>query len=82
MKTKMFDEKYWEISKTISKKHPRVFAALEEYDRTRKIPRLNYKKRMDFTIDARLLNEFKAYCKKKNLKMSNVVENLIKKELQ
>lgn len=82
MKTKMFDEKYWEIGKTIGKKHPRVFTALEEYDRTRKIPRLDYKKRVDFTIDARLLNEFKAYCKKKNLKMSNIVENLIRKELK
>lgn len=82
MKSKMFDKKYWEISKTMDEKHPHVFAALEEYDRTRKIPKFNYKKRIDFTIDSKILNEFRAHCRKHNLKMSNIVENLIRKELK
>ncbi|HLD02758.1 MAG TPA: hypothetical protein VJC07_03605 [Candidatus Nanoarchaeia archaeon] len=77
-----FDEKFWKISKNITKKYPKLFKGLEEYDKTRKLPRWNYKKRVDFTIDAHLFNELKAYCKKKNLKMSNIVENLIRKELK
>ncbi|HLD16040.1 MAG TPA: hypothetical protein VJB94_05725 [Candidatus Nanoarchaeia archaeon] len=36
------------------------------------------KKRADFTIDQELLERFRGYCKQNNIKMSNVIENLIK----
>ena len=36
------------------------------------------KKRVDFTVDSELFKRFKEYCKLHNIKMSNVIENLIK----
>ena len=36
------------------------------------------KKRADFTLNQEVLDKFKEYCKLHNIKMSNVVENLIK----
>lgn len=82
MKSKMFDKKFWEISRAMDKKHPRIFKSLEEYDKTHKLAKWNYKKRIDFTIDSQVLNKFKDYCKTRNFKMSNVIENLIKKEIK
>ena len=38
---------------------------------------MNSKKRADFTLDSILLEKFREYCKEHNVKMSNVVENLI-----
>lgn len=58
-----------------------VFDALEEYDRTKRLRKINYKKRVDFTIDSNILREFRNYCKKKSIKMSSRVEELIRKEL-
>ena len=82
MKNGLFDKKFMERSKKVTKKYPSLFKGLEEYDKTHKLPRWNYKKRVDFTIDVHLLSEFKDYCKTRNLKMSNIVENLIKKEIK
>lgn len=81
MATRLFDKKYWTLAKEMKKKHPYVFTALEEYDRTKKLPKSRWKKRVDFTIDAEVFNKFRAYCEEKNLKMSNVIENLVKKQL-
>ena len=39
------------------------------------------KKRIDITINAELLQQFKEYCKHHNIKMSNVIENLIAEKL-
>lgn len=36
------------------------------------------KKRVDFTLNQEVLERFRSYCKEHNVKMSNVVENLIK----
>ncbi len=71
-----------EQSKKIIEKYEPIFKQLEEYDKTHKLRKERYKKRVDLTIDSRTWNEFKEYCKKNNIKMSNVVENLIKKELK
>ena len=60
--------------------HPRVFEALEEYDRTRKLPKTNYRERINLTIDAALLKKFKRYAKERGLNMSRVIEKHIKNE--
>ena len=54
-----------------------LFMLLEELDRTGKLRKLAYKKRENFTIDEDLMNDFRAYCKRSNIKMSNKVEDLI-----
>ncbi len=66
----------------IIKKKQNLFIALEEMDRTGKLPRLKYKERYNFTIDGKLMKEFRDYCNKKGIKMSAKIENLIKKELK
>ncbi len=62
-------------------KHQEAFEALMEFERTGKLPKLEYKERADFTIDAKLLRKFREYCKRNGMKMSAVLENYIKKEL-
>jgi hypothetical protein len=64
------------------RKHPEIFSALEEFERTKKIPKFSYRKRLDVTIDEHLLKKFKQYCQKHDLNMSRTLEKHIKEELQ
>lgn len=63
------------------KKHPEIFAALEEFERTKKLPKFNRRKRLDITIDERVLNTFKNYCRENGLNMSRIIEKHLKEEL-
>ena len=55
--------------------------ALEEFDRTGQLKKPTVKERVNFTIDLDLMGKFRNYCKDHNLKMSSVVEKLVKEEL-
>tara|TARA_Y100000310_G_C20543172_1_gene744303 strand:+ start:557 stop:793 length:237 start_codon:yes stop_codon:yes gene_type:complete len=55
--------------------------ALEEFDRTGQLSRASYKERISLTIDMDIMGRFRNYCEKHNLKMSNVVESLLKEKL-
>lgn len=63
-------------------KYPEVFDALEEYDRTHYLKKVNYKERANFTIDSNLLREFREYCKKNGMKMSSKMEQYMREELK
>ncbi len=63
------------------RKHPQVFEALAEYDQTRKIPKTQYRERINLTIDGNLLRQFKQYAKEKGLNMSRLIESYMKREL-
>lgn len=63
------------------KEYPRVFSALEEFERTKRIPKFTYRKRIDVTIDEHLLKKFKQYCQTRGLNMSRTIEKHIKEEL-
>lgn len=63
-------------------KYPEVFDALEEYDRTHRLRKINYKERANFTIDSNLLRRFRKYCQLNGMKMSAKIEQYIKKELE
>ncbi|MBW2993224.1 hypothetical protein KY317_01465, partial [Candidatus Woesearchaeota archaeon] len=65
----------------VIKEHPEYFEALMEFERTKKLPRLEYKERANFTIDSRMLRKFREYCRKKGMKMSAKIEQYIEKEL-
>ncbi|MCX6774551.1 MAG: hypothetical protein NTY99_00475 [DPANN group archaeon] len=71
---KLYDEK-------IFKKYADAFEALAEYDRTGKLPKLSYKKRVDITIDAKLLRQLKEYCIKHGFKLSQLIERHMREEL-
>ncbi len=63
------------------KKHPEIFAALEEFERIKKIPKFTYRKRINLTINEHTLNAFKKYCQERNLNMSRLVEEFVKNYL-
>jgi len=62
-------------------KHAELFDALADYDRTGKLPKLAYKKRIDITIDAKLLRRLKEYCYMHNLKLSQYIETGVRERL-
>jgi len=78
----MQQSKFVELAKNSIKKHPEMFEALLEYERTGKLPKPNPKERANFTIDAKLLRLYRAYCKEHGYKMSARIEKFIEKELK
>jgi post-segregation antitoxin (ccd killing protein) len=64
------------------KKHPEIFSALEEFERTKRIPKFSYRKRLDVTIDEHILKRFKEHCRSKGVNMSRVIEKHLKEELE
>lgn len=70
------------LAKRIIKEQPEAFEALLEFERTGKLPKVGYKTRANFTIDAALLRRFREYCRQKGMKMSAVLEKHIKEELR
>lgn len=61
----------------ILKQSPGVFKALEEFEKTGKVIT---KTRLNFTIDREIAKQFREYCKKHNLNMSQQVESWIKQK--
>lgn len=55
--------------------------ALEEFDRTGYLSKTSHKERISLTVDMGVMGRFRHYCEKHNLKMSNVVESLLKEKL-
>ncbi|MBU2634483.1 MAG: hypothetical protein KJ674_04530 [Nanoarchaeota archaeon] len=75
-------ELFIDKAKKVIKESQDYLNALEEKDRTGKLRKVKYKERVNFTIDHDLLINLRNYARKHNLKMSNLVENLIRKELK
>jgi len=75
-------QKIVEKVRRIIREKPELFAALEEFDRTGKLRKLRYKERATFTIDEELMGRFRAYCEKNNVKMSSVIEGMIKNKVK
>ncbi|MBS3136912.1 hypothetical protein J4232_00635 [Candidatus Woesearchaeota archaeon] len=78
----MYSSKFLETAKRIIRENPEVFEALEEYDRTRKLRKVSYRERINFTIDSSLLSQFKNYCRDKNINMSRLIEKHMKEEIR
>jgi len=68
--------------KQLVEKNKDFLEALEEFDRTGQLSKISYKERATFTVDTDLMKKFRRYCAKNNLKMSNVIEQLIKEKLK
>lgn len=69
-------------AKRIIKEHPEYFEALMEFERTKRLPKLSYKNRVNFTIDSNLFKRFRRYCEEHNYKMSNIIESMIKERVK
>ena len=68
-------------AKKAIREKPEIFEALLEFERTKKLPKINYKERANFTLDAKLLKRFREYCKKQGYNMSAKVEKAIRQEM-
>jgi len=66
-----------EKAKRLIALHPEWFEALGIYDESGKLPRFPTKVRVNFTVDEELYHKFRQFCKRKGLKMSQVVENKV-----
>ena len=71
-----------EKARKIIEKNRDMLNVLEEYDRTGKLRKLNYKSRVNFTVDENLFNQFRSYCKRNAINMSAKIENFMRKELK
>ena len=74
-------QSFFEKAKKAIEKNQDMLNVLEEFDRTRKMRKISYKKRVNFTVDEDLFNEFRNYCKKNGFSMSNRIESCLRKEL-
>ena len=66
----------------IIKRNPEYFEALVEFEKTGRLPKIAYKERVNFTIDADLVRKFRIYCQKNSMKMSSKIEQLLREELK
>ena len=71
-----------EKAKKIIRKNQDMLNVLEEYDRTGKLRKLNYKAKVNFTVDEDLFNKFRSYCKNNAINMSAKIESFMRKELE
>lgn len=78
----MSSSEFLKRAKRLIREYPEMFNALEEYDHTRKLTKVNYKTRANFTIDADVLRQFRSHCQKFGLNMSRLIENYFKEELK
>lgn len=73
---------FLELAKKEIEKNQDILNVFEEYDRTGKLRKINYKTRVNFTVDENLFNAFRSYCKRNALNMSAKIESYMKKELE
>ncbi len=67
-----------DVARKVINENQELFVALEELDRTGKLKKIKYKQRVDFTIDEDVMAKFRGYCRKRSIKLSNKVEDLIR----
>lgn len=71
-----------EQAKKVIARNEDMLNVFEEYDRTGKLRKINYKTRVNFTVDEDMFNQFRSYCKKNGLNMSAKIESYMEKELK
>ena len=77
----LLNKPFLKKAEEIIKRDPEMFEALMEFERTGKLPRLSYKKRVNFTVDGAVFNRFRGYCLKKGYSMSSLIEKFMSDKL-
>lgn len=77
----MPESEFIQTLKRIVAENPSMFEALEEYDRTRRLRKISYKTRANFTINSETLRRFRAYCEQHGYNMSRLVEKHLMEEV-
>ncbi len=78
----MQESKFFQAYRKVRREHPQMFEILEEYDRTRRLRKIMYKERANFTVDARTLRNFRNYCSARGYSMSRLLENFMKEKIK
>ena len=78
----MQSDKILKNVRRIVKEHPEYFEALVEFERTKKLPKFSYKKRVNFTLDEKLFRKFREYCRSQGFKMSSFLEKIIYEKIK
>lgn len=78
----MPESKFLKTALRIIRENPEMFEALVEFERTKRIPKFTYRKKVNFTIDETLLRQFKRHCQEKGLNMSRIVEMHMREEVK
>jgi hypothetical protein len=78
----MQESKFLKTFRKIHRAYPEMFAVLEEYDRTRKLRKISYKQRANFTIDATTLQQFRRYCREHGCNMSKLLEQFMREKVK
>lgn len=68
--------------KKIIDQHKNLFVLLDDLDKTGKLRKTRYKKRVNFTLDEELFRQFRNHCQKNQLEMSPIVEELVRAYLK
>ena len=76
----MQESKFLQAYKRVRKEYPQMFEVLEEYDKTRRLRKISYKERANFTVDARILRNFRRYCATYGYNMSKLLENFMREK--
>jgi hypothetical protein len=74
--------KYLATARRLIRANPDLFEALVEFEHTRRMPKLGRKVHVDFTLDADLVRELRREAAKRGLKMSPVVEQLVRNQVK
>ncbi len=64
--------------KKIINQNQDLFMLLEDLDKTGKLRKLKYKKRVNFTLDEDLIHQLRDYCKRQRIEMSPLIEQLVR----
>ncbi len=78
----MQSSKFLETALRIIRENPESFEALAEFERTKKLPKTAYRKRINITIDAGLLRKIRQYCDSSGVVMSRLIEKHMREELK
>lgn len=70
----MSESEFLKVTKEAIARNPELFEALMEFERTKKLPKLYRRKRINLTIDENSLYKFKKYCEEHNINMSRFIE--------
>jgi hypothetical protein len=71
-----------ETARRLIRQNQDMFEALLDFERTKRVPKLNRKARANFTIDSNLYHEFRREAQRRGLQMSNVIEASIRERLR
>ena len=64
------------------RENPEVFDALLEFERTKRVPKLSYRRRIDITLDESVLRRLRSVSADKGIPLSRFIERALLRALR